>query len=91
MFIGNANQLHGQECRDINECNTDQIGFCGENSECINKNGTFSCSCYKGFDKVEADYKKRDAWEKMPGTTNRSAFEDYLVWMELENLSYLYG
>ena len=47
--------------------------------------------CYKGFDKVEADYKKRDAWKKMPGTTNRSAFEDYLVWMKLEKLSYLYG
>ena len=38
----------GDECFDINEC--DNIDSCGENFDCLNNFGSFSCQCKSGFE-----------------------------------------
>lgn len=37
-----------QRCEDINECRTG-IANCGPNTQCLNTEGSFSCSCTLGF------------------------------------------
>ncbi|GLD50022.1 adhesion G protein-coupled receptor L4 [Lates japonicus] len=37
----------GTECRDIDECLTEQV--CGPNSHCHNTNGSFNCTCQRDY------------------------------------------
>lgn len=46
-FTGRSNSLPG--CVDINECTSDGPSPCGENALCRNLQGSFECSCPRGF------------------------------------------
>uniref|UniRef100_A0A3P9ALX8 Uncharacterized protein n=1 Tax=Esox lucius TaxID=8010 RepID=A0A3P9ALX8_ESOLU len=40
-------QRVGKVCKDHDECSED--GFCGENANCTNTEGSYNCTCHKGF------------------------------------------
>ncbi|CAM6065668.1 unnamed protein product [Sphagnum tenellum] len=47
-FYGNAYNLSGMGCQDINECNN-AMNSCAPNAICTNMPGLYSCSCYGGY------------------------------------------
>uniref|UniRef100_A0A3Q2DKH2 Adhesion G protein-coupled receptor E5 n=1 Tax=Cyprinodon variegatus TaxID=28743 RepID=A0A3Q2DKH2_CYPVA len=44
----NGFQMIGNNCEDIDECK-DYPGLCGNNSRCLNTNGSYHCNCLPGF------------------------------------------
>ncbi|CAK9267203.1 unnamed protein product [Sphagnum jensenii] len=47
-FYGNAYNLSGMGCQDINECHN-AMNSCAPNAICINMPGSYNCSCYGGY------------------------------------------
>ena len=42
-----------EACVDINECEGGSEATCGENYECFNTDGSYTCQCASGFDQNE--------------------------------------
>ena len=39
----------GKECLNINECSSDKLNDCPDNSDCANNDGSYTCRCRNGF------------------------------------------
>ena len=39
----------GEQCIDIDECFSDKLHNCPDNSDCKNAEGSYACTCYDGF------------------------------------------
>ena len=45
--VGNT---FGQACFDIDECNHTSLNMCPKNSDCVNTDGSYTCTCHSGFE-----------------------------------------
>lgn len=47
-FVPNLNDTN-KLCVDIDECSSDELNQCQQNTVCINTNGSYECACRPGF------------------------------------------